>query len=182
MTATNYPLTAGWTRRWRNVGVALAAFVLAAGAAVLVVAVTGIGQRIPVGVRVDGVGIGGMSAVEAERTLERHLRERVSRPVLVVGRRLSIRTSGVRLGARAGVGAAIADAGANRLGLLRNWLWLGEERELRLDYELDPTRVAALATRLGPALPAADAAIMVDASGVRVRPARAGRIVDVTSL
>jgi vancomycin resistance protein YoaR len=182
MTTTGHPLAAGRDSRWRNVGLALALLVLVAGAAVLVVAVTGIGERIPVGVRVDGVDIGGISPADAERGLGRHVRERVSRPVLVVGQRLSIQTSGAQLGARAGVGEAIADAEADRLGLFRTWLGLGEERQLRLDYELDPARVAALATRLGPAVPAADAAIMADASGVRVRPARAGRVVDVTSL
>jgi vancomycin resistance protein YoaR len=182
MTATDHPLAGGHRRRWRNVGLALAVFVLAAGAAVLVVAVTGIGQRIPAGVWVDGVDIGGISPGAAERRLERHVRERVARPVLVLGTSLSIRTSGARLGARAGIGDAIADAETNRLGLFRNWLGLGAERELRLYYELDPARVAALATRLGPAAPAADAAIVVDATGVRVRPARAGRVVDVTSL
>src|SRR5918996_1197716 len=134
MTTTGHPLAAGRDSRRRNVGLALALLVLVAGAAVLVVAVTGIGERIPVGVRVEGVD------------------------------------------------EAIADAEADRLGLFRRWLGLGAERQLRLDYELGPARVAALATRLGPAVPAADAAIMVDASGVRVRPARAGRVVDVTSL
>ena len=182
MTTTGHPLAAGRDSRRRNVGLALALLVLVAGAAVLVVAVTGIGERIPVGVRVDGVDIGGISPADAERRLGRHVRERVSRPVLVVGQRLSIQTSGAQLGARAGVGEAIADAEADRLGLFRRWLGLGAERQLRLDYELGPARVAALATRLGPAVPAADAAIMVDASGVRVRPARAGRVVDVTSL
>src|SRR5918999_1875719 len=182
MTTTGHPLAAGRDSSWRNVGLALALLVLVAGAAVLVVAVTGIGERIPVGVRVDGVDVGGISPAEAERRLERHVRQRVSRPVLVTGTSMSIRTSGARLGARAGIGDAIADGEANRLGLFRNWLGLGAERELRLDYELDPARVAALATRLGPAAPAADAAIVVAATGVRVRPARAGRVVDVTSL
>jgi VanW like protein len=182
MTAADYAFAPGRASRWRSLGLALAVLVLVAGAAVVVVAITGKGERIPAGVRVDGVDIGGVSRTDAERTLVRHARQAAARPVLVVGPRRSVRTSGTRLGARAAVGEAIADAGPDRLGLLRNWLRLGDERELRLGYELDPAHVAALATRLGPALPAADAAVVVDANGVHVRPARAGRFVDVASL
>ncbi|MDQ3821688.1 MAG: VanW family protein [Actinomycetota bacterium] len=161
---------------------AVAMLVLVACAAALVVVVTGKGERIPAGVRVDGVDIGGASRADAERTLERHAREAAARPVLVVGPRRSIRTNGSRLGARAAVDEAIAQAVPDRLGLFRNWLGFSDKRELRLGFELDPVRVAALATRLGPAVPPADAAIVVDANGVRVRPARRGRFVDVASL
>ena len=182
MTAADFPLAPGRASRWRSLGLVLAVLVLAAGAAVGVVAVIGMAQRIPAGVRVDGVDIGGMTGADARRTLELHAREVTARPVLVVGPRRSVRTSGAALAAHAAVDEAIADAGAERLGLFRNWLGLGEERELRLDYELDPASVAALARKLGPAVPTADAAIVVDARGISVRPARAGRSVDVVSL
>jgi hypothetical protein len=75
MTATSHPLAAGSATRARNVGLALSALVLAAGLAVFAVAVTGVAERIPASVRVDGIDIGGISPADAQRRLNRHARD-----------------------------------------------------------------------------------------------------------
>jgi hypothetical protein len=167
-------------RRSRAVVVAVAAATLVVAAAVtLAVELSGIGERIPDGVRVDGVDVGGLSSSEAERTLERHGRMRAARPVRAVGPRRTVRTSGVELRARADVAGALADA--TRVGPVRRLLGYRRERELPLLFDVDLARVSALAVKVG-AVEALDASVAVDGSGVRVRPARAGRSVDVTAL
>jgi VanW like protein/Putative peptidoglycan binding domain len=167
-------------RRWRAVAGAIAAAALAATAAVAL-ELSGIGGAIADGVRVDGADLGGLSSGEAERTLERHARARAARPVLLVGPLRTVRTSGVQLHARADVARAVAAASATRVGPVGRLLGHAEKRELPLVFVVDPARVAAHAVSLGSA-PALDAAVTVDANGVRVRPARAGRAVDVTAL
>jgi vancomycin resistance protein YoaR len=168
-------------RRWRVVVAAVAAAVLAATTLTLVLELGGIADRIPDGVRVDGVDLGGLSPSEAQRTLELHGRTRAARPVLLVGPLRTVRTNGVELRARADVAGAVVAAGATRVGPVRRWLGLGEERELPLLFDVDPAEVSTLAVKLG-AVPARDASVAVDQSGVRVRPARVGRAVDATAL
>ena len=167
--------------RWRAVAVGIAAAALAATTVALVLELSGIGERIPDGIRVDGVDLGGLSTSDAERTLERHARTRTARPVLLVGPLGTVGTNGVELRARAEVAEAVAAASATRAGPLRRWLGYSKKRELPLLFYVDPARVSALAAKLG-AVPPLDASVAVDTSGVRVRPARAGRAVDVTAL
>jgi VanW like protein len=143
------------------------------------VEVSGLGERIPAGVRVDGVEVGGLSPADATRRLEIHASTRRVRPVLVEGPRGTIATSGGALGAKARIDEALAAAG--RIGRIRHWLGSGREREIPLRFDLSAPRVRALAARLG-AVPAVNAGVEVDRRGIHVRAGSAGRAVDVTAL
>ena len=70
-----------------GIGVALVA-------AVLVLALSDVGARLPDGARVDGVAVGGMSPADAERAVARHARTVAAGPVLVFGPRRNVRTTG----------------------------------------------------------------------------------------
>jgi hypothetical protein len=71
----------------------------AAGTAVVVEA-SGMGERIPGGVRVDGVLVGGLSPEEAARKLETHASAVVLRSIVLAGPKLTVTTTGKRLRAR----------------------------------------------------------------------------------
>jgi hypothetical protein len=92
--------------RWWGVAGVTAVAVLSATAVALILEVSGIAGRIPAGVRVDGVDAGGLSPADAEQTLERHARARAAGPVLLVGPRRTVRTTGIELGAPADVAGA----------------------------------------------------------------------------
>ena len=158
----------------------MAAAALAATVA-LALELSGTAERIPDGVRVDGVDLGGLSTSDAERTLELHARTRAAGPVLLVGPLRTVRTSGVELDARADVAGVVAAASATRVGLVRRRLGFGKGRNVPLLFDVDLARVSAYAVRLG-AVPPLDASVTVDVNGGRVRPSRPGRAVDVTAL
>ena len=163
--------------------VALLGGTLTCAAAVGAVAVeaSDIGQRIPRGVRVDGVDVGGLVPADATRLLEQHARERATRRVRVDGPRGTVATSGAELGAKPRIAAALAAATAGRVGPIRHLLGRRRERDLPLRYDLSRERVQALAAMLG-AMAAVDANVQLDGHGIRVRPARTGRAVDVAAL
>jgi vancomycin resistance protein YoaR len=169
-------------RRGRRKAVALLLACIVAVAAGLAAAVLVAGPRIPDGVRIDGVDVGGLTPAAAERMLQRRAAEASARPVLVVGPRGSVRTSGAELGASPRVAAAVAEAGAERLGLFRNWLGFREEREVPLRWAVDRAPARAVAMRLGRPVPPTNASVVVDASGVHVRAAKPGRSVDLLGL
>lgn len=171
--------------RLRGRGTRLAAVTAAIAAAIAgtaaVVEASGMAERIPAGVRVDGVPVGGLAAAEAARRVEAHAREAALRPIVLTGPEHTITTSGAELGARARVSEALDEANAGRVGLIRHWLGRGESREVVLRYDVPEASVETLARRLGAAA-AVDAAVTVDAAGVQVREAQDGRIVNAAAL
>ena len=117
--------------RWRLALGAAASLVLAAA---VVVAVADARARIPARVEIAGVGVGGASAVEAERLVRARAKVLAQRPLLVVGPKGSVRTSGVQLGARPQVTAAVAAAGSRRFARARGWLDGEQVRRLPLRW------------------------------------------------
>lgn len=65
------------------------------------------GERIPGGVRVDGVLVGGLSPEQAARKLETHASEVVLRSIVLEGPKLKVTTTGERLRARPRVSEAL---------------------------------------------------------------------------
>ena len=168
-------------RRGPKLAVLAGTLVLAAAATAVAVEASGVGERIPRGVRVDGIEVGGLSPPEATRLLEHHAREGAKRPVRVEGSIATIVTSGAALGARPRVDEALAAANAGRIGPIRNLLGRGRGRELPLEYDIPLVRVELLSSRLG-AVPARDAAVVVDGHGVHVTRGRDGWTADVDVL
>ena len=73
--------------------------------------------RLPQGVEIAGVAVGGVSAAEAERLVLARADQLAAQPLLVVGPERVIRTTGVELGARPRVAAAIAAAESSDSGV-----------------------------------------------------------------
>ena len=183
MTASGFPVVGVAERRRRRVALAVAGGIgVALVAGVLVLALSDVGARLPDGVRVDGVAVGGMSPADAERAVARHARTVAAGPVLVFGPRRNVRTTGTALGARARVADAVDAAGVNRFGVLLNAVGLGDGRDVALSWAVDRGAVAALARRLGPPVPARDAEVVVGGDGVAVRDSRAGLAIDGDAL
>lgn len=164
-------------RRLLLVSVAVAIVTGAAALALVAVEVGGMGERIPRGVRVDGVPIGGLSPRDAERRLEAHAQVRLSRPLTLSGPVRTIITSGASLGADARVAEAVAAANAGRVSLVRHLLGARADRNIVLRFDFPPAILADVAERLGERS-ATDASVIVDADGVRVGAARPGRAID----
>jgi hypothetical protein len=165
----------------RRLAVTAAIVVAAAGAATAVVEASGMAERIPAGVRVDGVPVGGLSPTEAAQRVEAYARQAAVRRIVVQGPERTVTTSGTELRARARVSEALDAARAGRVGPIRHWFGRGESRKLVLRYDMPPASVETLAQRLGVAAPV-DAAVTVDAADVHVREAQAGRIVNARAL
>jgi vancomycin resistance protein YoaR len=169
-------------RRRTSAAVAAVAIVLAiAAAAIVVVEAAGFGERIPAGVRVDGVPVGGLTPDEASSLLRMRARMRDSRPLTLVGPLRTVATSGAALGAQAQIDQALAEASAGRVGLIRHLLGIGEARAVPLRFAFPRASIEQLAARLG-ATSAVDATVTVEAGRPRVRPARPGRVVDADAL
>ena len=164
--------------RWRLVVGAAALLVVA----VTVVAAADARARIPARVEIADVAVGGASAVEAEDLVRARANELAQRPLLVVGPGGSVRTSGVQLGARPQVTAAVAAAGLRRFVRARGWLDGEGVRRLPLRWEVDAGAVHRLAARLGPLSPPSEAAVEVRTDGVHVRAGRAGYEVNSEAL
>ena len=165
----------------RVAAVATVLIALAAVAAVSVLAATGYGERIPRGVQVDDVVIGGLSPEEATRRLEAYARQKASQPLTLQGPRRTVRTSGAALGATARIDEAVAEAHAGRVGMIRHLFGFRRERKLTLRFAIPPASLQTLSAQLG-ASPAQDATVNVDADGIHVDAARSGRAVNVAAL
>ena len=165
--------------RWR---LALGASAVLVVAVTVVVAAADARARIPKRVEIADVAVGGASAVEAERLVQARAKELAQRPLLVVGPEGSVRTSGVQLGARPQVTAAVAAAGSRRFARTRGWLESERVRRLPLRWKVDARAVRQLAERLGPSAPPSEAAVVVRADGVHVRAGRAGYEVNSEAL
>jgi vancomycin resistance protein YoaR len=138
--------------------------------------------RLPAGVEIAGVAVGGVSVVEAERLVAARAEALAARPLIVVGPERVIQTSGAELGARPRIDLAIAAAGKQRFGHARDLLDRGHGRRLSLSWELDAAPVRELAKELGSATAPSEAAVTVDALGVHVREGHEGYEVDSTAL
>ena len=179
--ASPLELTRPRRRIWRLAAIAAVIVTVAAAGGVLVAEATGMGERIPEGVRVDGIPVGGLSPEAAARTLESHAHEKAQRPIRLEGPSVTITTTGASLGATARVSEVLDEARAGRVGLIGRWLGRGENRDLTLRYDLSPESVQALLPRLG-ATPAVDATVVADAAGIHVSEGEPGRIVDAGAL
>ena len=138
--------------------------------------------RLPQGVEIAGVPVGGVSAAEAEQLVLAHADQLAAQPLLVVGPERVIRTTGAELGARPRVAAAIAAVGEQRFGRARDLFDGGRIRRVALSWDVDAAPARELAGRLGPVTPPSEAAVTVDAGGVRVREGHSGYEVDSSAL
>jgi vancomycin resistance protein YoaR len=158
--------------------------VAAALAVVVLAALAALDARatVPGGVQIDGVDVGGSSPRVAERTVTAHAEQKLDEPILLVGPGTTSRTTGRALAARPRVAEAVADAGVERFGFVRSRILHTKERDVALRWDIGRDAVISLAPRLGRRLAARDAAVIVDAAGVTVRPGRPGRTVDLDEL
>ena len=161
-------------------------FALGAAALLIVAGIAAVAAdaraRVPGGVEIAGVAVGGVSAAEAERLVSARAKDLAEQPLVVVGPEGTVRTSGVELGARPRVSAAVAAAGVHRFGRARDLLDGGRTRTVPLSWEIDAAAVRELAARLGPSAPPSEAAVIVGADGIRVREGRVGYEVDSDAL
>jgi vancomycin resistance protein YoaR len=139
-------------------------------------------SRLPQGVEIAGVAVGGVSAAEAERLVVLRAEGLSRQPLVVLGPERAVRTTGVELGARPRVAEAVAAVGAQRFGRARDLLGDRRARRIVLSWDVDAAAVRKLARRLGPATPPSEAAVTVEAGGVSVREGRAGYKVDPSAL
>jgi vancomycin resistance protein YoaR len=170
------------TRRRIRLRIALAAAAVIAGAIVTVLVVGDARARVPVSVAIDGVAVGGASTEEAERIVSAHAQELAARPLVIIGPRMTIRTSGVSLGARPRVADAVGEAGSERFVRTRGWLRGTRPREVSLSWEVEHEAIRRLAARLGPSVQPVDAGVVVSGGVVVVRPGRVGQAVDAERL
>ena len=168
--------------RGRRRLLALAAAALLVIATLAIVVAAEARARLPGGVEIAGVAVGGISVAEAEQLVSARAEEVAAQPLLVVGPERVVTTTGAELGARPRVAAAIEAAGTQRFGRARDLLGGGHARRVSLAWDVDAAAVRKLAGRLGPAAPPSEAAVTVDAGGVRVREGRAGYEIDSGAL
>jgi vancomycin resistance protein YoaR len=160
----------------------LGAATLLAAFGLAIVAAADAGARLPGGVEIAGVAVGGVSAAEAKRRVSARAAELAGQSLLVIGPEGTVRTSGFKLGASPRVAAAVAAAGARRFGRARDLLDGGRTRRIALSWDIDAAAVRELAERLRSRTPPSNAAVTVDRDGVRVRSGRAGYDIDTRAL
>lgn len=130
------------------VGVPLA-LAAAAGAAFLVLSRAD-PDRVPPGVEIAGVAVGGLTRDEAQRRLNEAIVARLSTPIVLALGETQFETSGVELGATADVESALREASRSRdrLGLVAARLGLANEIEIPLLYRVSAGRVDEVLDRL----------------------------------
>ena len=165
--------------RFRRLATAVAVLLVAA---LIAIVVADARPRVPEGITIAGVPVGGLSAAEAERLVSARAVELAKRPVVVIGPQGIVRTSGVGLRARPRVAAVVAAAGVQRFGRARHWLASGPPRQVQLSWAVDGGDVRELARGLVRTARPSEASVVVDAAGVRVREGRVGYVVDVDKL
>ena len=169
--------------RARYVLIASGLLTLLTGLAVVFVYDATRADRIAAGVSVDGIEVGGMQAGAARMTLRDRLVEPLQRPVVVRHPERRFRLTAAQARLRVDVEDSVQQAlAASREGnpLSRTWRDLTGER---LDHDVDArvsysrASVDRLVSRVGRSLDrdAVDADIDIDATGVDVRRAKAGR-------
>lgn len=168
---------AGWFRRHRLIlGIGAAAIVVLTFV-VPVVASTG---RLPFGVRVAGVDIGGLPPAQAEATLRRELADEAARPIQVTAGKLSTSIDpaevGLKLDARATVAAA-DDGFPSPVDLFTS---LFGERDVAPRIQVDERKLAAAIEKIAADVdrPKRDGAVRyrgVEPVAVTPKP---GRVID----
>jgi vancomycin resistance protein YoaR len=143
------------------------------------------GGRLPPGVSVAGVGLGGLSESDARALLERRVRDLRWKPIRLVASGVPDFSLDVPVGSIAGrplIDRAVRDAhaarGAGSRLLAR--LGLSHDREVPLRFVLERRGLADLAARLGRELDrqAVPARVRATATAIEVTPSRPGRAVD----
>jgi vancomycin resistance protein YoaR len=111
-----------------------------------------------------------------------HAAEKAEKPIFLVGPGTTVRTNADALNARPRLAEAMAEAGLTRFGFLRSRLGLTKARDVPLTWSVDRDAVLRLAPRLGSGVAPTNAAVLVDAAAVDVRPARPGFEIDLEKL
>ena len=135
-------------------------------------------DRVPEGVFVAGLEVGGMREPEARAALEAHARRLLARPVRLDG---AGSTTGRALGGVPRIEEALDEAGMDGVvDRVAARLGLRGRRSVALAFEFDPARFGVIARRVG--TPPRDARLVVEGERVRIEPARAGRVLDRAAL
>lgn len=122
-------------------------WILCAGVPLALVAVAGVAflvlsrtdaDRVPPGLTIAGVPVGGLTFGDARRRLNDAILERLSAPIVLVLGETEFETSGLELGATADIEAALQDAsrGRGRLSLVAARLGLADEIQIALAYRV----------------------------------------------
>ena len=167
--------------RWRF-ALGVSALLVAGGTAIAVAVAADARARIPGGVEIAGVAVGGVSAAAAEERVSARAQELADRPLVVVGPDGAVRTSGAssapgpasrRLSQQpATTGSAVRAIGSTAASC----------GNVPLSWELRGGEVRAFARRLVRTVRPLEAAVVVGAGGVEVREGRAGYVIDVEAL
>ena len=129
-------------RLWRVVAVAFVLVLggLAGSGAWLARAESG---RLPPGVEIGGVDVGGLTVAEARARLEQEAARVAERPITLVSDQVELATSGAELGAEADIDRALAQAKDSRdtVSRLKARLGLADPVEITLSYAVSPKRL-----------------------------------------
>jgi lipoprotein-anchoring transpeptidase ErfK/SrfK len=175
-------------RRWGPRIALLLGLLFAAGvvAGLLALADRADADRVPLGMTVAGVDVGGLSRTEATRRVRRRYGRPAMRAVRIeLGRRsyrLGAARAGVEMDIRGAVGRAIA-AGRRDDIVTRAWRSLTNGRmhgDEPVPISVDAGKVRRFVARIGDAVarPAVDATLQVAVVRVAVTPSHAGRRLD----
>jgi vancomycin resistance protein YoaR len=106
--------------------------------------------KLPPGVVIGGLDVGGKPVAEARALLERVTGERLERPIAIVNGTARITTTPFELGADARVERLLEQAGESRGRLSRLWARLGfaEQVEIPIRFAVRPKRVRAVVARV----------------------------------
>lgn len=167
-------------------------FVLGFAAALLAVAGAGVwllrgdDNRLPPGVAIAGLDLGGRTLDEARSLLVSHAAQRVEQPVRLVWAGGGLETSGRALRASAEIEEALDAALGSRdgLGRLLARLGLAGEVGIPLRFSVGEQRLRRVVRRVAAEVerPARPARLEVVGSEIVVRPARAGTAIDRRAL
>jgi len=107
-------------------------------------------NRVPPGVEIAGVPVGGLTIAEARRRLSDAIDERLSAPIVLALGETEFETTGAELGATAGVESALDDAARSRgrLSLVAARLGLVADVEIPLPFRVREDRVDEVLERL----------------------------------
>jgi vancomycin resistance protein YoaR len=134
-------------------------------------------ERVPEGVFVAGLDVGGLSEAEARAALETHSQRLLSRRIRLAGGS----TTGRALGGVPRIDEALDDAGTDGIvGRVAAKLGLRDHRSIALAFDFDVRRFDGIAAQVE--RPARNAKLVVEGDVVRIEPARAGRVLERRAL
>ncbi len=146
------------------------------------------GAQIPLGTRIDGVDVGGMTAADAKEKVRAHGRELIDRGGLVLvagGNRFVLQPDAFQLRPNAQVAVKQAQSESTFLQRLEGRLGLGDLRDIPLTYLYNPRELAQAVLPVRQAVNVAPRnATIVKGEGARfvVAPALDGKRLDVGTL